>query len=66
MANNREAKRDALRMRLIDVAEGEIAEHSLRGLKARSVTTKAGCALGGLYNAVTDLDGLIMLETRGR
>ncbi|WP_298860683.1 TetR-like C-terminal domain-containing protein [uncultured Sulfitobacter sp.] len=48
-------------MRLIEAAESEIAEHGLQGLKARNVTTKAGCALGGLYNVVTDLDGLIIL-----
>lgn len=61
MANNREAKRDALRTRLIEAAESELAEQGLQGLKARNVTTKAGCALGGLYNVVTDLDGLVIL-----
>lgn len=61
MGNNRDAKRDALRTRLILAAESEIVDHGLQGLKARSVTTKAGCALGALYNAVSDLDGLVIL-----
>ncbi|MEM9716699.1 MAG: TetR/AcrR family transcriptional regulator [Pseudomonadota bacterium] len=54
-------KRDALRTRLIEAAEEEIAALGLSGLKARRVTQKAGCALGALYNAVSDLDGLIIL-----
>ena len=61
MGNSREAKRDALRTRLIEAAESELAEHGLQGLKARNVTTKAGCALGGLYNVVADLDELVIL-----
>jgi len=61
LGNNREEKRKALRYRLIEAAESEIADLGMHGLKARNVTTKAGCALGGLYNAVTDLDGLIIL-----
>lgn len=61
MGNNRDAKRDALRTRLIEAAEEEIATLGLVGLKARSVTQKAGCALGALYNVVSDLDGLIIL-----
>lgn len=61
LRNNRETKRDALRTRLIDAAEEEISTLGLSGLKARNVTQKAGCALGALYNAVQDLDGLIIL-----
>ncbi len=49
-----------LRTRLIDAAEAEIAEKGLLGLKARDVTQRAGCALGAIYNAVADLDELIM------
>ena len=61
MKNNRETKREALRTRLIDAAEEEISALGLAGLKARNVTQKAGCALGALYNAVSDLDGLVIL-----
>lgn len=49
-----------LRTRLIDAAEAEIAEKGLLGLKARDVTARAGCALGAIYNAVSDLDELVM------
>ena len=49
-----------LKTRLIDAAEAEIVEKGLAGLKAREVTRLAGCALGGLYNAFKDLDGLIL------
>jgi AcrR family transcriptional regulator len=44
-----------LRTRLI-----EAAEKGLTGLKARDVTQRAGCALGAIYNAVADLDELVM------
>jgi AcrR family transcriptional regulator len=69
MTNTTDKKRDDLRKRLIDAAEGAIAEGGLRSLKARDVTAKAGCALGGLYNAVEDLDQLVILvnsRTLGR
>lgn len=49
-----------LRTRLIDAAEAEIVEKGLMGLKARDVTSRAGCALGALYNAVSDLDELVL------
>lgn len=61
MGNNRDAKRQNLRDRLVTSAEALIAENGLRGLKARDVTKDAGCALGALYNAVQDLDELVML-----
>jgi len=61
MGNNREAKRDALRERLITAAATLIEKHGLRGLKARDITARADCALGALYNAVEDLDQLVIL-----
>ena len=69
MGNNREAKRAALKERLVDAAEELIAHNGLRGLKARDITAKAGCALGALYNAVEGLDELLVLvnsRTRNR
>ena len=53
-------QRDTLRSRLIAAAEAEIAEKGLSGLKAREVTARAGCALGAIYNAVSDLDELVL------
>ena len=61
MGNNRDEKRAALKTRLVDAAEALIAENGLRGLKARDITAKAGCALGALYTAVDGLDDLIVL-----
>lgn len=61
MVTKREANRADLRKRLIDAAEARIGKQGLRGLKARDVTADAGCALGALYNAVEDLDQLVLL-----
>lgn len=58
-AETKDPKPD-LRTRLIDAAEAEIAEKGLMGLKARDVTRRAGCALGAIYNAVSDLDELVL------
>ena len=60
MSNNREKKREDLKERLTTAAEALIIEHGLGGLKARDVTQRAGCALGAIYNAVADLDELVM------
>ncbi|WP_330629308.1 TetR/AcrR family transcriptional regulator [Thioclava sp. FTW29] len=57
---NKDAKREDLKQRLITAAEDQIREHGLGGLKARAVTAQAGCALGALYNAVEDLDMLVL------
>lgn len=61
MTDKQKQKREALRVRLIDAAETIIVEKGLGGLKARDVTTKAGCALGALYNIVDGLDELVVL-----
>jgi len=69
MAATKLSKREELRARLVGAAESEIAEKGLKGLKARDVTAKAGCALGALYNSVQDLDQLVILvnsRTLGR
>ncbi len=60
MKTQREENREDLRKRLIDAAEAQIARSGLKGLKAREVTSEAGCALGALYNAFDDLDRLIL------
>lgn len=61
MATKNQTKREDLRNRLIKAAEAQIAEQGLKGLKARDVTSAAGCSLGALYNAVEDLDRLVIL-----
>lgn len=58
-------KRADLRQRLVAAAEAQIAANGLAGLKAREVTTAAGCALGALYNAFDDLDRLVLQVNSG-
>jgi AcrR family transcriptional regulator len=53
------ARRRKLRDALIDAAERTIEAEGLRGLKARELAYKVGCAVGAIYNVVTDLDDLI-------
>ncbi|MCY1126872.1 TetR/AcrR family transcriptional regulator [Frigidibacter sp. RF13] len=60
MGNKRDEKREDLKARLVAAAETLIAEQGLSGLKARDVTERAGCALGGLYTVFPDLDHLVM------
>lgn len=52
--------RDALREKLIEVAEELIEESGLHAVKARELARRAGCALGSIYNVFADLDGLIL------
>jgi AcrR family transcriptional regulator len=60
MAGKREAKREDLRERLIGAATSRMRDNGLAGLRARDITSDAGCALGGLYSAFEDLDALIL------
>jgi AcrR family transcriptional regulator len=60
MRAKREEKREDLRGRLIEAATARIIAGGLKGLRARDVTSDAGCALGALYNVFADLDDLIM------
>src|SRR5262249_53768576 len=53
------ARRRKLKDALIDAAERTIDAEGLRGLKARDLAYKVGCAVGAIYNVVTDLDDLI-------
>jgi len=53
------ARRRKLRDALIGAAERTIAAEGLRGMKARELAFKVGCAVGAIYNVFTDLDDLI-------
>lgn len=55
-----EERREDLRRRLTDIAERRIAADGLAALKARDLARDAGCALGAIYNVVTDLNDLVM------
>jgi AcrR family transcriptional regulator len=52
-------RRQLLKDALISAAERTIETHGLSGLKARALAFKVGCAVGAIYNVVTDLDDLI-------
>jgi AcrR family transcriptional regulator len=53
------ARRRKLKDALIHAAERTIAKEGLRGMKARELAYKVGCAVGAIYNVFTDLDDLI-------
>lgn len=57
---NRDEKRNLLKQRIFDAAFHRIEKNGLIGLRARDITTEAGCSLGSLYNAYIDLDDLIL------
>jgi AcrR family transcriptional regulator len=53
-------RRQGLKDALIDSAERAIAAAGLAGLKARELAAEVGCAVGAIYNAVDDLDDLVL------
>lgn len=53
-------RRSALRDRLTDLAEAQIAAHGLAALRARDLAAGAGCALGAIYNVFDDLPALVL------
>jgi AcrR family transcriptional regulator len=53
-------RRDQLKDALIDAAEGIIARDGLVALRARDIAAKAGCALGAIYTAFSDLDSIVI------
>jgi AcrR family transcriptional regulator len=52
-------RRQQLKNALISAAERTIENHGLGGLKARALAYRVGCAVGAIYNVVTDLDDLV-------
>ena len=52
-------RRGKLRAALIDAAERTIEAEGLRGLRARDLAAGVGCAVGAIYNVVSDLDDLV-------
>jgi AcrR family transcriptional regulator len=52
-------RRLQLKNALISAAERTIENHGLGGLKARALAYRVGCAVGAIYNVVTDLDDLV-------
>jgi AcrR family transcriptional regulator len=54
-------RREKLKSALVSAAERMIEAHGLAGLRARALALRAGCAVGAIYNVVTDLDDLVMV-----
>lgn len=54
-------RRAVQRDKLIACAEAAIAHEGLSALRARNLAECVGCAVGGIYNLVADLDELILL-----
>jgi AcrR family transcriptional regulator len=58
-------RRSNLKETLIALAERAIGANGLAGMKARDLAAEAGCSVGAIYNAVADLDDLV-LAVNGR
>jgi len=65
MARDTSEKREALRTRLIDIAERRIAEGGLEVIKARELAREAECSVGAIYNVFGDIRELV-LAVNGR
>ncbi|MEX0304994.1 MAG: TetR/AcrR family transcriptional regulator [Leisingera sp.] len=65
MAGKVEARKAALREKLVEAAEIRIARDGAGALRARDLAQDAGCALGAIYNVFDDLNALI-LTVNGR
>lgn len=52
-------RRQALRDRLIQIAERQITDNGLASLRARDLAAQAGCAVGAIYNVFGDLTDLV-------
>lgn len=50
----------SLKDALVDAAESIILEQGWQAVRARAVAERADCAVGSIYTAYPDLDGLIM------
>ncbi|WP_312794024.1 TetR/AcrR family transcriptional regulator [Tianweitania sp.] len=53
-------RRAKLKERLVEAATDCIRANGLGGLRARDITTDAGCSLGALYNVFADIDDLVV------
>src|SRR5262245_8726008 len=53
-------RRQQLKDALVSAAERAIEAGGLSGVKARPLAAEGGCAVGAIYNAVADLDDLIL------
>lgn len=60
MAAKTAERKEALRIKLRDVATRTIAKDGLAALRARDLAREAGCSVGAIYNVYEDLNALVM------
>jgi len=65
MARKSTERRKALREKLIDATESQIAKGGISSVKARDLARDVGCSVGAIYNVFDDLAALV-LEVNGR
>ena len=65
MATKADLRREALREKLIDIAEATIARDGMDAIRARDLAAGAGCAVGAIYNVFSDM-GEIVIAVNGR
>jgi AcrR family transcriptional regulator len=58
--SNAALRRERQLQALVDAAEATIADQGLAALKARDLARQIGCALGAIYNLVSDMDELVL------
>jgi AcrR family transcriptional regulator len=56
----RAEKKQDLTARIVNATRELIAEQGVHSLKARDISERAGCALGGLYTVFKDIDDVVM------
>src|SRR5262245_29608435 len=56
-----EQRRSQLKDAFATAAERAIQSQGLHALRARALAEEVGCAVGGIYNVVDDLDELVLL-----
>ncbi len=60
VAGKTSERREALRTRLIDIAEARIAEAGIASIKARDLARRAECAVGAIYNVFEDINDIVI------
>lgn len=65
MTSKKQERHNALRKKLVDIAERQITFGGINSVKARALATEADCALGAIYTVFDDLNHII-LEVNGR
>ncbi|KMW57061.1 transcriptional regulator, TetR family [Candidatus Rhodobacter oscarellae] len=65
MSEKTEKRRADLRARILDAAEAVVIVEGMSAVKARDLATKAGCALGAIYNVFDDMTQVV-LEVNSR